>query len=151
MSDMQMKRVEPGAIDTMQAGRALRRITDYLQANPLEAEIPVKGEHSSGDTVFLPREVVTLIAFVLEQAARGRGVTVVPSNTELTTQQAADLLNVSRPYLIKLLESKELDYRKVGRHRRVAYQSLIAYKASNDAKRRSAADELGSLGQELGI
>ncbi|WP_184712020.1 excisionase family DNA-binding protein [Streptosporangium saharense] len=71
---------------------------------------------------------------------RGRGVTVVPSHAELTTQQAADMLNVSRPYLIKLLEEGEIPFRLVGKHGR-----------RDDVRRRTAADQLAALGQELGV
>lgn len=82
--------------------------------------------------------------------ANGQGVTVTPSNAMLTTQQAADFLNVSRPYLIKLLEAGEIRFEKVGTHRRVAFAELMQYKRREDQERRRAADELTELGQELG-
>lgn len=94
---------------------------------------------------------MSLLAFILAQAAEGRGVTVIPSHAELTTQQAADMLNVSRPYLIKLLEEGGIPFRLVGKHRRVTYEDLQEYKRRDDAKRRTAADQLAALGQELGI
>ncbi len=99
----------------------------------------------------LPRPAVTLFAQILGQLAEGRGVSVIPSRAEVTTQQAADLLGVSRPYVVRLLEDGAVPHRKVGRHRRILLEDLLAYKRADDEQRRTAADELGDLGQELGI
>lgn len=151
MTEVQAKRVLPGSIDADVAGRAVRRIKDYLMRYPEQSTIRVAGEHGSADPLILPREAVSLLAFILAQAAEGRGVTVVPSHAELTTQEAADMLNVSRPYLIKLLEEGTIPFRLVGKHRRVTYEDLQEYKRRDDAKRRTAADDLAALGQELGI
>ena len=151
MTDGQAKRVKPGTIDAEMAGRAVRRIKDYLMRYPNQSTVEVAGEHGTEDPLILPREAVSLLAFILAQAAEGRGVTVIPSHAELTTQQAADMLNVSRPYLIKLLEAGEIPYRLVGKHRRITYEDLQEYKRRDDARRRAAADQLAELGQELGI
>ncbi|GLW99466.1 helix-turn-helix domain-containing protein [Microtetraspora sp. NBRC 16547] len=151
MTDVQAKRVQPGSIDAEMAGRAVRRIKDYLMRSREQPTIRVVGEHGAEDPLILPREAVSLLAFILAHAAEGRGVTVIPSHAELTTQQAADMLNVSRPYLIKLLEEGEIPFRLVGKHRRVTYEDLQEYKRRDDAKRRTAADQLAALGQELGI
>ncbi|MEV1172408.1 excisionase family DNA-binding protein [Nonomuraea sp. NPDC049784] len=151
VADVQAKRVQPGIIDAEIAGRAVRRIKDYLMRYPEQSTIRVAGEHGDEGPLILPREAVSLLAFVLAQAAEGRGVTVIPSRAELTTQQAADMLNVSRPYLIKLLEAGEIPFRLIGKHRRVTYEDLQEYKRRDDAKRRTAADQLSGLGQELGI
>lgn len=145
------KRTEPGSMDAEVAARAMRRIRDYLLQHPDEEVIPVTGELRDDEALVLPREAVSLLAFILAQAAEGRGVTIMPSHAELTTQQAADMLNVSRPYLIGLLEAGKIPHRLVGRHRRIRYDDLKVYKARTDAKGRAAADELAALGQELGI
>lgn len=151
MTDVQAKRLQPGSIDAEVASRAVRRIKDYLMRHPERLTIEVADEHGAEDPLILPREAVSLLAFILAQAADGRGVTVIPSHAELTTQQAADMLNVSRPYLIKLLEAGEIPYRLVGKHRRITYEDLQEYKRRDDARRRAAADQLAELGQELGI
>ncbi|MGY1898490.1 helix-turn-helix domain-containing protein [Nocardia gipuzkoensis] len=145
------KRAEPGAIDAEMAARAMRRIKDYLMQHPAEQTIRVSSEHAGDDALVLPREAVSMLAFILAQAAEGRGVTVVPSHAELTTQQAADMLNVSRPYVVTLLEAGEIPFRLVGRHRRIRYDDLKQYQRRAEAKSRAAMDELAELGQDLGI
>lgn len=145
------KRTEPGKIDPEVAARAMRRIKDYLMRHPAEQNIRVMQEHPGEEALVLPREAVSLLAFILAQAAEGRGVSVVPSHAELTTQQAADMLNVSRPYVVALLEGGEIPFRLVGRHRRVRYEHLKAYQLQHEAKSKAAADELAALGQDLGI
>jgi len=99
----------------------------------------------------VPRGAVELLARVLAHMATGQGVSVVPSHAELTTQQAAELLNVSHPFLIGLLERDEIEYRRVGKHRRIKAQSHMSYKAHDDQERREAADELTRLNQEMGL
>jgi excisionase family DNA binding protein len=92
---------------------------------------------------------VELLARVLAHMAAGQGVSIVPSQAELTTQQAADMLNVSRPFLIGLLEQGVIDYRKVGTHRRIKASSLMAYMREDDRRRSAAAGELHALTQEM--
>ncbi len=98
----------------------------------------------------LPRTALELLASILANLAAGRPVQLVPGHAELTTQQAADILNVSRPFLIGLLKAGEIDYRMVGTHRRITADSLMAYMRADDAKRRAAADELTQLSDEMG-
>jgi excisionase family DNA binding protein len=83
--------------------------------------------------------------------AQGNAVTIVPIHAELTTQEAADLLNVSRPFLIKLIESQEIPCRKVGRHRRIRFADLMEYKQKTDTQRTQALDELVAQSQELNM
>ncbi len=101
--------------------------------------------------VGLPPEVMPLLLEILGQMAIGNGVRVVPVHAELTTQQAADMLNTSRPYLIKLLETGAIPYHLTGTHRRVKLGDLLAYKRTRDAERRVLLDELSAEAQELGL
>ncbi|NKX87595.1 helix-turn-helix domain-containing protein [Nocardia coubleae] len=151
MVGIQAKRIEPGEIDAEVADRALRRVRDYLTNHPTDQVIQVAGETGAENALILPRSVVNMVAFILAQAADGQGVSIVPSHAELTTQQAADLLNVSRPYVVGLLEAGEIPFRLVGTHRRIRYDDLKDYQRRSAARSRVAADELADLGQELGI
>jgi excisionase family DNA binding protein len=141
--------VLPGDSDAEIAHRAARRIGDYLTAHPGADPVRIQGELAD-DALVVPRQAAIMLAQILGFLANGQGVTVTPSNAMLTTQQAADFLNVSRPYLIKLLEAGDIPFEKVGTHRRVAFGELMEYKRRDDQERRRAADELTELGQELG-
>ncbi len=142
--------VRPGDADAKIALRAARRIGDYLTAHPGADPVRIKGELAGDDVLVVPRQAAVMLAQILGFLANGQGVTVTPSNAMLTTQQAADRLNVSRPYLIKLLEAGEIPFEMVGTHRRVAFGELMEYVRRDDQERRRAADELTELGQELG-
>ncbi|MEV0252011.1 excisionase family DNA-binding protein [Nocardia sp. NPDC050712] len=144
------ERADPGEIEPEIAARAVQGLENYLRQHPDEQNIEVTVATDKPEPLVLPREVVSLLAFILTQAAAGNGVSIVPSHAELTTQQAADMLNVSRPYLIGLLEAGEIPFRLVGRHRRVRYNDMKEYKRRSDAETLAAADELTALGQELG-
>ena len=111
----------------------------------------VRVVEDDGAELVVPRGAVELLARILAHMANGHSVSVVPERAELSTQPAADLLNVSRPYLIGLLESGEIEFRKVGTHRRVQAGSLLAYKHRDDMRRRAAADELTQLAQDMDL
>jgi excisionase family DNA binding protein len=108
------------------------KVTDADQEQPIE----------------LPPGAVLLLMDILEAMAAGRGITLIPENAELTTVQAAEVLNVSRPFLIKLLEKKALPCRKVGAHRRIRMEDVMAYKARIDADREAVLDQLVAEAQE---
>ena len=99
----------------------------------------------------LPIGAVSLLAHALEAMAAGRGVTLVPEHAELTTVQAAHILNVSRPYLIKLLDEKAIPHRKVGAHRRIRMEDVMAYKSTVDREREEVLDRLTREAQEDGM
>ena len=103
-----------------------------------------------GEEIVLPDAVVSVLHQVVHAMARDQAVTVVPIDKELTTQQAADLLNVSRPYLVQLLNAGEIPYTKTGTHRRIRFDDLIEYKQRRDAKRKAGLDRLTQMGQDTG-
>jgi excisionase family DNA binding protein len=96
----------------------------------------------------LPAGAVTLLMDILDAMAAGRGLTLIPENAELTTMQAAQLLNVSRPFLIGLLEAGAIPYRKVGKHRRIRIEDAMAYKERTDRERETVLDKLVADAQE---
>jgi excisionase family DNA binding protein len=129
---------------------AATRIEAYLARHADEPTVRLRVD-GAGGTLTVPRAAGAARSQVLGYLAAGQDVSVFPATAELTTQQAADLLNVSRPYLIGLLESGEIDFRKVGSHRRVPMQSLLSYRRRDDARRRQAADALSAEARELGL
>ncbi|MFC9690369.1 helix-turn-helix domain-containing protein [Kribbella sp. NPDC056951] len=143
--------VLPDPSEAATADLALRRITRYLSMHADERELRVVVDGDPDESLSLPRSAVELLARVLAHMAAGQGVSVVPAHAELTTQQAADLLNVSRPYLIGLLDTGDIEYRKVGKHRRVRADSLMNYKRKDDQERRAAVDELAELDQDMDL
>jgi excisionase family DNA binding protein len=143
--------IRPGDVDAGIADRAARRIRDYLTSNPDEDAISVDAEIGGiEEALVLPRQAVIMFAQMLAMLAAGQGVQIMPHNAMLTTQQAADSINVSRPYLIGLLERGEIPYEKVGTHRRIAFAALLDYKRRDQQQRRKANAELTALGEELG-
>ncbi|MDT0492766.1 helix-turn-helix domain-containing protein [Streptomyces griseus] len=133
------------------ANHALARVRTYLAEHQEASQVRVSVQGENSEPLILPREAVELLASLLAHLGAGRAVSVVPSDAELTTQQAADMLNVSRPFLIGLLEAGEIEYRTVGTHRRITASSLLEYKRQDDHRRRLVADELTQLGQEMGM
>ena len=107
--------------------------------------------YDDGEKITVPISAIRLLADILAHMAQGNAVTLVPIEHTLTTQQAADLLSVSRPYLINLLEVGKIAFTKVGRHRRIKYQDLLAYMERIDAESRQALGELSREAQALGM
>jgi excisionase family DNA binding protein len=140
----------PGA-ESAAAAEALARVQAHLRTHPAGPVTVQMVDDSNDKVVVVPRPAVQLLARVLAHLAGGHGVAVVSSHAELTTHQAADLLNVSRPYLVGLLDIGEIEYRQAGTHRWVLANSLLAYKHLDDARRRVAAAELAHLAQDMEV
>ena len=106
---------------------------------------------SKEEILRIPASAVKMLVRILEEMARGNAVTLIPVHAELTTQEAADMLNISRPSLIHLLDEGKIEYRKVRTHRRVRFEALMSYKRVADAERRATLAELAAYDQEIGI
>jgi excisionase family DNA binding protein len=137
-----------------EAEALLAKETSRVLAKRAESEAPLQLrmlDDPKAGTVKLPATVVQMLVRILEEMARGNAVTLIPVNAELTTQEAADLLHISRPSLIQLLDEGKIDYRRVGTHRRVRFDAIMAYKRRADAERRAVLAELAAYDQELGL
>ena len=141
--------VLPGVEDVAQAQEAARALAKFVAEAP-KAQLSIEDSSRRMHAV-LPPAAVRLLQDILREMSQGHAVTLIPVHAEVTTQQAADLLNVSRPYLVSLLESGAIPYRKVGTRRRVLFEHLMAYKKAEDAKRLEALNELTRQAQELGL
>jgi excisionase family DNA binding protein len=130
------------------AADASRRLFRVIGASQRETCV-VRFESAPDEPVVLPAAAVRLLGAVLTELAKGNAVTLMPHHAELTTQEAADLLNVSRPFLIGLLEDGQLPHHKVGTHRRVRFADLMTYKRRRDAESEEALRELAALSQEM--
>lgn len=104
----------------------------------------------NGETTAIPESVFYVLERVAEVMARGDSITVVPVGKEVTTQQAADLLNISRQYLIRLLDEGRIPFRKTGKHRRLRVEDVLSFKEQRDRDRRAGLRELSRLSQEFG-
>ena len=131
----------PSKRDSELAREASRAISS---GQPQELRVRIDNKE-----LILPQAATRLIQHLLTEMAQGNAVTIIPIHAELTTQEAADFLNVSRPHLIRLLEQNKVAYHMVGTHRRIRFEDLMAFKASFEKRRIEAMDELATQAQEL--
>ena len=124
------------------AGRKLEALIDGT--GPVSARF-------GAETMDIPTPAVRLLKRILDQMAHGNGVALTPLHAELTTQQAAALLQVSRTHLVQLLDEGRIPCRKVGAHRRVRAEDILAWRRETESRRREALNELTARDQELGL
>jgi excisionase family DNA binding protein len=129
----------------------LWKVAEFLRGIAIGRPLKIMGQDGVEQMVVIPTAAYRLLVDVLSQMAQGNAVTLIPIHAELTTQEAADLLNVSRPYLIKQIEAGDIPCHKVGRHRRIRFEDLMVYKVQMDAARSRAIDELVDLSEEMGL
>ena len=129
---------------------AAARIAMLLSSASTMERNPVAVIDAQGQRVELPAALTAIIHRAAELVAEGRPVTIMPDDAVLSTQEAADLLNLSRQYLVRLVDAGEIPARKVGRHRRLRLADVLAFKTQRDARRMSALDRLSRLSEEAG-
>lgn len=139
----------PTSKDIELAKHSSRTLAKYSDLDRVNLSIKANGDVT--DEFILPGEVMQLLLNILSEMSKGNAINLVPINYELTTQAAANFLNVSRPFLVKLLESNEIEFHKVGTHRRIYAKDLIDYKIKIDNNRKNTLDELTALSQQLGM
>lgn len=105
----------------------------------------------SDEFITVPKKALDLLFSILSNMAEGKSVSLIPSDSEVSTQQAADILNVSRPHIVKLLEEGKIPFKKVGSHRRILLQDLIQYEAAIGEKRAKSFEFLAKQAQELNL
>lgn len=134
------------------AAEAAARLAGHLRQHPTPSGRVVLAVDDAPETkVGVPAAALKLFIEVLDELARGNAVTVAPVHAELTTQQAAELLGVSRPHLVKLLEEGALPHRKVGTHRRIRLADVLDYQHADEASRREVHRALTREAEELGL
>jgi excisionase family DNA binding protein len=140
----------PSEDEAKAAKELCRRLVGLNKSESLSIELPGK-RGGRREAVRLPKGAVQLLVEVLEEMGKGNGVTVVPTQAQLTTQEAAELLGVSRPYIVKEIQEGRIAVQMVGTHRRIAMKDLMAYKKACQRMQDSAMDELVRQGQDLGM
>lgn len=130
------------------ARKASSRLQGFAKANQ---DVTIHVEGAAGIAVALPAKAVQMMMQILDAMAEGKALSVIPHEAEFTTKQAADFLNVSRPFVCKLIDEGRLPARFVNRHRRVKFSDLLAFEQASQAERGTALADIAALTRELDI
>lgn len=142
--------ITPTPDDTQLAQESSRRLARLQTTRPRKPfRVRIVSDDEPEESIPIPFAAFRLLSNILTEMAKGNAITLIPVHAELTTQQAADILNVSRPFLVDQLEKGVISFRKVGTHRRILFKDLMAYKQTMDRNRFEALDELAAQAQEL--
>lgn len=141
----------PAEREVQAAVQGQRALAAYLATRFETQHIQIFDDRNQAHQVELPTSALRLLVDILAELAGGNAVKVVPVHAELTTQEAADMLNVSRPHLVKLLEDGVLPFHRTGKHRRVRFADLMQYKDARDRASEEAMAELARQAQESGM
>lgn len=139
----------PTAQEAEDAKLTSRALSKYAHNECLH--LKVASNTSETDDLILPGYAINLLLDILTEMSKSNAITVMPIHAELSTQETAELLNVSRPHLVELLEQGKIPFRKVGTHRRILAKDVFDYKQRIDADRLKALDDLAKQAQELGM
>lgn len=139
-------RFDPSDFSTQEM-ESMRHLLELFRSETQPAAL-VDGR---GNRLELPQPIYDLLVRVASAMQEGKVISLIPETQELTTQAAANILGVSRPHLIKLLEDGQLPFHKVGAHRRIRMKDLITFQQTRDRERRAALDELARKAQEAGL
>jgi len=141
--------ITPTQQDVRLAAETAQRLSGYLdQPDHVKIQVGVEGEQ---EYLAMPQMVVHLLSQILKETASGHAVSVIPVDSEMTTSEAADYLNVSRPYVISLLEQGKIPFYKVGSHRRIRIEDVAEYKQRQMAASYAAMAELQAQAEDLNM
>jgi excisionase family DNA binding protein len=143
--------VAPTEADALLARESSRLLATRKLGRGSSVRIQIVDDAAEAEAVDVPSSSLRLFLQLLTEMSQGNAVTLIPTHAELTTQQAADMLNVSRPYVVKLLDDGKIPSRLVGKYRRVRFNDLMAYKRKDDEAREKILDQLTADAQELGM
>jgi len=143
--------VAPSAADTLVARESARHLVDALAKANGTVRLRLEEPDGTTEPITVPAAAFRLLLTILAEMAKGNAVRVIPHHAELTTGEAAELLNVSRPFVVRLLDEGQIPSHRVGTHRRVLFKDVMAYRDEHYRARSKVLDEMAAIDQELGL